>query len=92
MAFNFPEFAAAEFPVVGGNTYVTGTAPADALVEFYRTEAGFDPSGHGGGEVYLGQATADAAGQLHRSPRRTGGRKRPLRHLHQPHGGHLRRR
>ena len=62
--YNFPVFDDTEFPVVGGNTYVSGTAPPNAHIEFYYTGAAQDPSGHGEGLTYLGAADASGTGDF----------------------------
>ena len=51
--------------VIAGSTTVSGrisisTDPSQATVEVFRVRP--DPSGHGEGEIYLGSATPDLAG------------------------------
>ncbi len=63
--YNFPVFSSAEFPLVGGYAYVTGTAPPNAVVEVYHTGATSDPSGHGQGMSYLTSVTSGADGAFY---------------------------
>ncbi|MEW6554177.1 MAG: DUF5719 family protein [Actinomycetota bacterium] len=66
--YNFPVFSAAEFPLVAGYAYVTGTAPPNAVVEIYHTGAASDPSGHGQGQTYLTSVTSGADGSFYAVP------------------------
>ena len=60
--FNYPEFSAATFPLVGGDVAVSGTAPADSEVEVFATGPQPDPSGHGQGTTVLVTIPVGAAG------------------------------
>jgi parallel beta-helix repeat protein len=62
--YNFPVFTAGEFGVESGNVEVSGTAPPNAIIEFYYVGAAADPSGHGEGNTFLGSTTADGAGDF----------------------------
>jgi len=62
--YNFPVFSSDPVPVAGGNTFVSGTAPPNATVEFYYVGATPDPSGHGEGLTLVGITTADGSGNF----------------------------
>ncbi|GEM_PF-2797633 len=62
--YNFPVFSASEIPLLEGGVSVSGTAPPGAAVQFYSVGVTPDSSGHGGGQTYLGQATAAADGSF----------------------------